>query len=60
VQFGVGALAAPLVGLLGVGAVAMALVVAGGMVAANAVLMLVVRPWRLPLEAAEPVPAAAH
>ena len=60
VQFGVGALAAPLVGLLGVGAVAMALVVAGGMVAANAVLMLVVRPWRLPLKAAEPVPAAAH
>jgi DHA1 family bicyclomycin/chloramphenicol resistance-like MFS transporter len=44
VQFGIGALAAPLVGLLGVGAVAMALVVAGGMVAASAVLMVVVRP----------------
>lgn len=60
VQFGVGALAAPLVGLLGVGAVAMALVVAGGMVAANVVLAAVVRPWRLPVPADLPVPAAAH
>ncbi|MFC0007782.1 multidrug effflux MFS transporter [Micromonospora siamensis] len=47
VQFGVGALSAPLVGLLGTGAVAMAVVVAGGMVAAVAVLLLVVRPARL-------------
>jgi DHA1 family bicyclomycin/chloramphenicol resistance-like MFS transporter len=60
VQFGVGALAAPLVGVLGTGAVAMALVVAGGMVAANLVLLLVVRPWRLPAEAAVPAVAAAH
>ena len=60
VQFGVGALAAPLVGVLGVGATAMALVVAGGMVAANLVLALVVRPWRLPLEAANPSVAATH
>ncbi len=47
VQFGVGAVAAPMVGVLGNGAVAMALVVAGGMLAALAVLFLVVRPSRL-------------
>jgi DHA1 family bicyclomycin/chloramphenicol resistance-like MFS transporter len=46
VQFGIGALAAPLVGLLGTGAVAMAVVVAGGMAAATAVLRLVVQPVR--------------
>jgi DHA1 family bicyclomycin/chloramphenicol resistance-like MFS transporter len=59
VQFGVGALAAPLVGLLGVGAVAMATVVAGGMLAANVVLMAVVRPWQLraPTDSATPAPA---
>lgn len=59
VQFGIGALAAPLVGLLGVGAVAMALVVASGLVAASAVLVLVVRPRRLPVTAAETAPATA-
>lgn len=46
VQFGVGALAAPLVGMLGTGAVAMSVVVAGGMVAATIVLFTVVRPAR--------------
>jgi len=46
VQFGVGALAAPLVGVLGTGPVAMAAVVAGGMVAATATLRFVVRPAR--------------
>ena len=60
VQFGVGALAAPLVGVLGVGAVAMAIVVAGGTLAANLVLWLVVRPQRLPVETTEPVLAVAH
>ncbi|QLQ36488.1 multidrug effflux MFS transporter [Micromonospora robiginosa] len=55
VQFGVGAVAAPLVGVLGTGAVAMALVVAGGLVAALAVLLVVVRPARL--ADLEPVPA---
>ena len=60
VQFSVGALAAPLVGLLGVGAVAMALVVAGGMVAANIVLAAVVRPWQLPVPADSAAPAPAH
>jgi len=60
VQFGVGALAAPLVGILGVGATAMALVVAGGMVAAILVLVLVVRPWQLPVEDPDPALTAAH
>ena len=60
VQFGVGALAAPLVGVLGTGAISMALVIAGGMLAANVVLLLVVRPWQLPVEGAEPAVATAH
>ncbi|GAA2873339.1 Bcr/CflA family drug resistance efflux transporter [Actinoplanes cyaneus] len=61
VQFGVGALAAPLVGVLGVGAVAMAVVVFAGMLAATLVCFLVVRPHRLPAEhAAGPVVALAH
>ncbi|MEV8508247.1 multidrug effflux MFS transporter [Actinoplanes sp. NPDC051475] len=60
VQFGVGALAAPLVGVLGTGAVSMGLVIAGGMLAANLVLAAVVRPWSLPVDtSAQPV-AAAH
>ncbi|MFC5923516.1 multidrug effflux MFS transporter [Micromonospora vulcania] len=42
VQFGVGALSAPLVGLLGTGSVPMAIVIAGGMAAALAVMLLVV------------------
>ncbi len=60
VQFGVGALAAPLVGVLGTGAVGMALVIAGGMLAANLVLLVIARPWRLAVDAAEPAVAAAH
>jgi DHA1 family bicyclomycin/chloramphenicol resistance-like MFS transporter len=46
VQFGVGALTAPLVGLLGVDALAMASVVAGSVVAAVLALVVGVRPWR--------------
>ncbi len=46
-QFGIGALAAPLVGLLGVGSLAMGVVVAGGMLASVIVLLVVVRPARL-------------
>lgn len=59
VQFGVGALVSPLVGVLGNNAAAMAAIVAGGLVAALLVLMLVVRPSTLaPLEPLpEPVPA---
>ncbi|MBC8994674.1 Bcr/CflA family drug resistance efflux transporter, partial [Micromonospora chalcea] len=60
VQFGVGAVAAPLVGVLGTGAVAMALVVAGGMVAALAVLLVVVRPSQLAGLEADPAVAVAH
>ncbi|MFF5173355.1 multidrug effflux MFS transporter [Micromonospora sp. NPDC000089] len=60
VQFGVGALAAPLVGVLGTGAVAMAVVVAGGMVAATVVLLVVVRPARLADLEADPLVAAVH
>jgi DHA1 family bicyclomycin/chloramphenicol resistance-like MFS transporter len=60
VQFGVGALAAPLVGLLGNSAVGMATVIVGGMVGASLVLALVVRPWTLPLEAGDPAVAVAH
>lgn len=47
-QFGVGALVSPMVGVLGNDAVAMGVVVAGGMGLALTVLVLVVRPWRLP------------
>jgi DHA1 family bicyclomycin/chloramphenicol resistance-like MFS transporter len=60
VQFGVGALAAPLVGVLGTGAVPMALVIAGGMVAANLMLVVVAKPWRFTVDTAEPAVAAAH
>ncbi|WBB82308.1 multidrug effflux MFS transporter [Micromonospora sp. WMMD882] len=60
VQFGVGALAAPLVGVLGTGALAMALVVAGGMVCAVVVLLVVVRPARLAALDPVPVASAAH
>jgi DHA1 family bicyclomycin/chloramphenicol resistance-like MFS transporter len=47
VQFGVGAAVSPLVGLLGNNAAAMAAVIAGGLVLATAVLVVVVRPWRI-------------
>jgi MFS transporter, DHA1 family, multidrug resistance protein len=47
-QFGVGALVSPLVGVLGNNAVAMATVIAGGLVLSTLVLVVVVRPWRLP------------
>ena len=61
VQFGVGALAAPLVGVLGNSSTAMAIVVAGGMTGAVVVLWTVVRPSRLPVEASDqPVMAVAH
>ncbi|RZU77389.1 DHA1 family bicyclomycin/chloramphenicol resistance-like MFS transporter [Micromonospora kangleipakensis] len=52
VQFGGGALGAPLVGVLGGSSVAMALVVAGGMTAATAVMLLVAP--RVGLAGAEP------
>ncbi|MEV4282904.1 multidrug effflux MFS transporter [Actinoplanes xinjiangensis] len=60
VQFGVGALAAPLVGVLGVGEVAMAVVVFGGMLSATLVCFLVVQPHRLPAHQPAPAVAVAH
>jgi len=47
VQFGVGALVSPLVGILGNDGMAMGTVVAGGLVLALVVLVGVVRPWQL-------------
>jgi DHA1 family bicyclomycin/chloramphenicol resistance-like MFS transporter len=57
VQFGVGALVSPVVGLLGNDAVAIGTVVVSALVLAIGVLVVVVRPWQLvaPEEAA-PVP----
>ncbi|MFD0747225.1 multidrug effflux MFS transporter [Phytohabitans flavus] len=60
VQFGVGAVAAPAVGLLGNGGVAMAVVVLAGMAGATAVLLGVVRPARLEVVETAAVPVAAH
>lgn len=54
VQFGVGGLAAPLVGLLGNDAVAMATVIAVAAIAALAVLLLLVRPNLLEWPARRP------
>lgn len=51
VQFGVGAAVSPLVGLLGNDAVAMAAVIAGGLVLATVVLVGVARPWRIVTQA---------
>jgi DHA1 family bicyclomycin/chloramphenicol resistance-like MFS transporter len=47
VQFGIGAVVSPVVGLLGNDAVAMGTVVVAGLTSALVVLALVVRPWRL-------------
>lgn len=47
VQFGVGAIVSPVVGILGNDAVAMGTVVAGGLALALVVLVAVVRPWQL-------------
>ncbi|MDK3255326.1 multidrug effflux MFS transporter [Blastococcus capsensis] len=55
IQFGVGALVSPVVGLLGNDAVAIGLVVVTALALAIVVLVTVVRPWQLP--AADEVPA---
>ncbi|MDG4787607.1 multidrug effflux MFS transporter [Micromonospora sp. WMMD1102] len=60
VQFGIGALLAPLVGVLGNGSVGMGLVIAAGMLAALAVLFLVVRPAQLTTATPDVAPATAH
>jgi DHA1 family bicyclomycin/chloramphenicol resistance-like MFS transporter len=58
VQFGVGAVAAPAVGVLGTGATSMAVVVASGMVLALLTLFVVTRSARVPV-APEPPPVLA-
>jgi DHA1 family bicyclomycin/chloramphenicol resistance-like MFS transporter len=59
-QFGVGALVYPLVGVLDNDAAAMGTLVAGGLVLSLLVLVMVVRPWRLPdVDAAPDAVAAA-
>ncbi len=59
VQFGIGAAISPVVGLLGNNSVAMATVIASGLVLAILVLVVVVRPWELadidPKQVREPV-----
>ncbi|WP_326561717.1 multidrug effflux MFS transporter [Micromonospora sp. NBC_01796] len=58
VQFGIGAISAPLVGVLGTGSVAMAVVIAGGMLAAIVVLLVVARPEQLTdIDSADPAVA---
>lgn len=57
VQFGVGAVISPVVGLLGNDSVAMGAVVAGGLVLSLTVLLAVVRPWELTDPDAGDVPA---
>jgi DHA1 family bicyclomycin/chloramphenicol resistance-like MFS transporter len=47
VQFAIGAVTAPLVGVLGVDALAMATVVAGSLALALIVLLVAVRPWKI-------------
>ena len=60
VQFGVGAVVSPLVGLLGNDALAMGMVIVAMLLLAVAVLVGVVRPWQLPESQDGPVPAFAH
>ena len=48
VQFGIGAVVSPLVGVLGNDAVAMGISILGALVLATVVLVVVVRPWQLP------------
>ena len=61
VQFGVGALVSPLVGVLGNDARAMGLVIVAALVLGAVALVLLVRPWQLVDEdAPEPAVAPAH
>ncbi|WP_104528539.1 multidrug effflux MFS transporter [Blastococcus saxobsidens] len=58
IQFGVGAVVSPVVGVLGNDAVAIGLVVVTALVLAIVVLVTVVKPWQLPV--VEEVPVAGH
>jgi len=59
IQFGVGAVTSPVVGLLGNDALAMGLTIAGAQVVALTVLLLVVRPWTLADIEEKPAPVRA-
>ena len=58
-QFGVGALVSPVVGLLGNDAAAIGTVVVTALTLAIVLLVLVVRPWQLPLDD-DVEPVAVH
>jgi DHA1 family bicyclomycin/chloramphenicol resistance-like MFS transporter len=60
IQFGVGALVSPVVGLLGNDAVAIGSVVLTALLLAIAVLVVVVRPWQLPVPDDAGGSVAAH
>jgi DHA1 family bicyclomycin/chloramphenicol resistance-like MFS transporter len=60
IQFGVGAIVSPVVGLLGNDAVAIGIVVVSALAVALVVLMVVVRPWELPEPDDDLVGAPAH
>jgi DHA1 family bicyclomycin/chloramphenicol resistance-like MFS transporter len=60
IQFGVGALVSPVVGLLGNDAAAIGTVVVTALVLAIAILALVVRPWQLPAPGDAAGAVAAH
>jgi len=60
VQFGVGALVSPVVGVLGNNALAMATVIAGGLLLAMLVLVLLARPWRLDTSNVDSTVVFAH
>ena len=59
VQFGVGAVVSPVVGVLGNDALAMGAVIVTALALALAVLLVVVRPWELPVDD-DALPVAAH
>jgi MFS transporter, DHA1 family, multidrug resistance protein len=60
IQFGVGAVVSPVVGLLGNDAVAIGAVVVTALGLALVVLAVVVRPWELPVPDDDALPVAAH
>jgi DHA1 family bicyclomycin/chloramphenicol resistance-like MFS transporter len=60
IQFGVGAVVSPVVGLLGNDAVAIGIVVVTSLTLAIVVLVAVVRPWQLPAPDEQDAPAPVH
>jgi DHA1 family bicyclomycin/chloramphenicol resistance-like MFS transporter len=60
IQFGVGAIVSPVVGLMGNDAVAIGIVVVSALSLAIVVLVTVVRPWQLPDVVDTDAPAVAH